>query len=86
MKPYYEQDGEVNGEREAVRRLGERIGYGNMMQLASELWHELEPGGAFQVGPCFATPCRCGHPSRSHDEESGHRCVECACKYFRETP
>jgi len=27
-------------EKELVRQLGEKIGYGNMMQLASDLWEE----------------------------------------------
>jgi hypothetical protein len=28
-------------EKELVRQLGEKIGYGNMMQLASECWEEM---------------------------------------------
>jgi len=43
-------------EKILVRELGERIGYGNLMQLASECWQEslkakgLPSGGAFSVG------------------------------------
>ena len=39
-----------------VRKLGEQIGYGNMMHLASECWQEMliekygSPVGAFTVG------------------------------------
>jgi hypothetical protein len=44
-------------ERDAVRSLGERIGYGNMMTLAQELWREKldaqgVAGGEFSLGPC----------------------------------
>ncbi len=28
-------------EKELVRKLGQQIGYGNMMQLASECWEEM---------------------------------------------
>ena len=55
------------GEKEAVRRLGNLIGYGRMMQLAQENWREkLEEdslgGGEFAYGPCvvFTVPCDCG--------------------------
>ena len=43
-------------EREAVRRLGEQIGFGNMMHLASEVWGEVwgVKGINFRVGPCAA--------------------------------
>ena len=43
-------------EKEYVRKLGEQIGYGNMMHLASECWQEMlteeygSPAGAFTVG------------------------------------
>jgi hypothetical protein len=49
-------------ERDAVRRLGEQIGYGRTMQLCEELWNEHEPKGhGHSVGPCLAllTPCAC---------------------------
>jgi hypothetical protein len=47
---------EPENEKILVREFGERIGYGNLMQLASECWQEslkakgLPPGGAFSVG------------------------------------
>jgi len=55
----------MSPDKEAVRQLGDQIGYGNMMFLAEECWHEkLErasygPGGEFAVGPCatFMVPC-----------------------------
>ncbi len=55
-------------ERRDVIELGRRIGFGNMMSLASEAWQaelELSKSGsgiaAFVVGPCkaFAVPCGC---------------------------
>lgn len=53
-------------EKEAVYDLGNRIGFGRMMQLANEGWREaLEPlglaGGEFVYGPCAAlvVPCGC---------------------------
>jgi hypothetical protein len=59
----------MNDERFLVRQLGDRIGFGNMMHIASNLWREkLElqglEGGEFSVGPCVAgtVPCECSHP------------------------
>lgn len=50
----------------AVRALGERIGYGNLMHITERMWREsLEPvglaGGEFAVGPCVRAlvPCEC---------------------------
>lgn len=44
-----------------VRELGDRIGYGNLMNTASEIWRsKLDPsGGEFVAGPCRATVNRC---------------------------
>ena len=39
----------------AVQVLAESIGYGNLMHLASELWREKGPSGAFTIGPCFGS-------------------------------
>ena len=53
-------------ERRDVIELGERIGYGNMMSLASKAWQaELESkygsdAAAFVVGPCKASVVPCG--------------------------
>ncbi len=55
----------------SVRTLGERIGYGNMMNLAEGLWVEHlksvgieNGGGAFSVGPCrgLLVTCPCSNP------------------------
>ena len=49
-----------------VRALGERIGYGRMMQLAEQEWNRSAisigtPGGELTVGPCagMLVPCVC---------------------------
>ena len=52
-------------EKQLVRLLGNSVGYGKMMLLASQLWRErLEPvggsGGEFVVGPCRAATVACG--------------------------
>lgn len=52
-------------EKGAIQQLGERIGYGRMMQLAEECWRELlasqgPSGGEFVVGPCRAALDRRG--------------------------
>ena len=44
-------------DREAVQRIGEAIGYGQLMQIASQEWSAIckaqgHPGGEFSVGPC----------------------------------
>lgn len=49
----------LSAEKEAVRELGARIGYGNMMHLAQECWRELLitqglEGGEFSLGPCVS--------------------------------
>lgn len=45
-----------------VRELGDRIGYGRMMQLAEQIWNGQVPGGAHSVGPCVALLVKCPHP------------------------
>jgi hypothetical protein len=61
-------------EKADVQDLGDRIGYGRMMQLAQECWREslvaqrypgFPPGMEFQYGPCVSetVPCGCGHVS-----------------------
>ena len=49
--------------RAAVKKLGDEIGYGYMMQLAEELWAEIAPGAQHTVGTCGAllVPCVCVH-------------------------
>lgn len=60
--------GWMEAEKEIVKNIGEKIGYGRMMQLAQELWREkLEKeqpslvGGEFAYGPCVSmtVPCEC---------------------------
>jgi hypothetical protein len=48
-----------DAEEAAVRKLGDAIGYGRMMQLAERIWNEKQPGGAHSTGPCvfFLVPC-----------------------------
>ncbi|MCW2194978.1 hypothetical protein AB7M45_007751 [Bradyrhizobium elkanii] len=68
-------------EEQAVRELGERIGFGRMMQLGERLWrenlgrHEVGDlrGGEFSVGPAVASLVPCPHPDQVDD---GH-CVWC---------
>lgn len=53
-------------EEAAVRSLGDRIGYGRMMQLAEQIWNAKAPGGAHTTGPCVScmVPCPCTEPHR----------------------
>lgn len=50
----------------AVRELGQKIGFGRIMQLCEQLWREElatanMQGGEFAHGPCtaFLVPCPC---------------------------
>lgn len=53
-------------EEEAVRKLGDSIGYGRLMQLACQEWGKSlnangqSSGGNFVIGPCSATVTQCG--------------------------
>lgn len=50
-------------EENAVRQIGELIGYGRTMQLCEKLWSEKDPrGGAITTGPCAAFMVACPHP------------------------
>lgn len=60
-------------EDDAVRELGERIGYGRMMQLAEKIWNEKQPGGAHSVGPCVVFLVACPHP----ENVAPHECDWC---------
>lgn len=60
--------------RDRVKELGEKIGYGNMMQLASDLWREYLStmglaGGEFTVGPCRQMMVECKHTIK---DDNGH--------------
>lgn len=50
-----------SSEEAAAKELGDRIGYGRLMQLAQSLWRDTARGGEFAVGPCVALtqPCGC---------------------------
>lgn len=53
-------------EIDEIKRLGEKVGYGNMMATASDLWrqsHEKQygfSGGEHIVGPCKIGTVECG--------------------------
>lgn len=54
-------------EEAAVRRLGDAIGYGRVMQLAEQEWRKiLAPlgleGAEHSTGPCVALMAPCPHP------------------------
>lgn len=51
-------------EKEAVKAIGQRIGFGRVMQLAEECWREAAialgtDGGEHTCGPCAAFMVRC---------------------------
>lgn len=57
----------MTNEEKLVKELGDQIGYGNMMHLASKIWKNMLKdkwnieGGEFIVGPCasMVVPCEC---------------------------
>lgn len=57
-------------EEEAVRQIGNAIGYGRVMQLCEKIWNKLQPGGAHSTGPCVALLVPCPH-------EPGQRASDC---------
>lgn len=65
-----ERDGEQRiarrPEEQAVRDLGDSIGYGRLMQLAERIWNAKQPGAAHSVGCCvaFLVPCPCPESGR----------------------
>jgi hypothetical protein len=65
-------------ETDAVRALGNRIGYGRLMQLAEDIWHEKAradniPGSELTVGTAGAFLVPCPHPE---PDANGH-CAWC---------
>jgi hypothetical protein len=46
-------------EKELVRQLGEKIGYGNMMQLASECWEEYMLTKGYPTSGVFVSALKC---------------------------
>ena len=71
-------------EKEAVKDLGEVIGYGAMMQLAQECWRDADiargfpPGMEHTCGPAAAetVPCGCREDNRE-DLSSCDWCCGC---------
>lgn len=67
-------------EVDAVRQLGEQIGYGNLMSTASEVWASKAranktDGSNFVVGPCAAMVEICPHefdPTEQYLDKNGH--------------
>jgi hypothetical protein len=67
-------------EMDAVRQLGDAIGYGSLMTTASEVWASKArvnktDGSNFTVGPCAAMVEVCPHefdPSEKYLDENGH--------------
>lgn len=74
-------------EENAVRQLGDAIGYGRIMRLAQQLWRDAligaghPPGGEFSVGPCAGSlvPCACIDDQARDDEprEGADHCDWC---------
>ena len=67
-------DAMTANEEQLVRRLGDAIGYGRVMQLAEQLWREkLKPdgleGGEHTTGPCADSMVPCPHPVK---DRNGH--------------
>ena len=63
-------------DEQAIRTLGDQIGYGRIMQLANKVWREKAinqgtPGSEFVYGPCAAMVVPCPHPESGKDE-NGH--------------
>lgn len=78
----------VFDDKDDVRELGDQIGFGNMMHLASECWRESLAkidlaGGEFIVGPCVSqtVPCICVD---NDDRASGCGCCS-GCGWLTKT-
>ena len=73
-------------EKAAVKEIGQRFGYGRVMQLCEELWREDYPGGGeHTTGPCAAFMVPCPHLDK---DKHGH-CEWCCgagrvTKYVRD--
>ena len=66
-------------EEQEVRRLGEAIGYGRLMQLAEQIWSEKAkeqgtPGSEHTTGPCAAFIVTCPHTFK---DRNGHCDICC---------
>lgn len=60
-------------EKELVRKLGKQIGYGNMMQLASECWKESMTKKGYPTSGVFipALPCDVRKEEPTNDAPAG---------------
>lgn len=73
-----------NAEKREVVALCERIGYGNVMHLASDAWAEKDPVGSFVVGTCRGLlPCKVCGGNRRAPEPTGED-VETLAKALNE--
>jgi hypothetical protein len=68
-------------EKIIVREMGDFMGYGRVMQLCEEIWHEKEieagrerASGAHTTGPCRAFMIPCPHPVL---DDNGHCDICC---------
>jgi hypothetical protein len=84
----------LDAEEAAVKRLGDQIGYGRLMQAAEKVWREINAacgmhGGEHTTGPCAAmmVPCPCRNPmaeERHPEWFTGGHCDWC-CGALRVT-
>lgn len=58
-------------EEREVQALGDRIGFGRVMQLAEQIWDRTYPGSAHSTGPCTAFLVKCPCPPSGRDA-NGH--------------
>lgn len=61
-------------ETQLVRELGDRLGYGRVMQLCEQIWDAKIPGGAHSVGPCVALLVPCPHQGADNAVECDWCC------------
>lgn len=66
-------------EKDLVRAIGDRIGYGRLMQLAEEVWREKASaeglhGSEHTTGPCaaFMVRCQCLEEEKPELDRNGH--------------
>lgn len=69
----------VAQETAQVRAMGERFGYGRVMQLCEEIWGEKEGdrGGQHTVGPCAAMLVPCPGVQHAEDHPDFPHCDWC---------
>ena len=74
----------MDAEEAEVRRLGDQIGYGRLMQAAESIWREKAiaqgtPGSEHTTGPCAALMVKCGchEPDPRREWFSDNEMVHC---------